>query len=112
MDSATTSRPSGFSRVMPISVSVPNWMSIAHLCLLEDSRLQSHVCPSFARKANCEGPSIPGLNRIGLALVARTVWRQPDNIARVEIRELEPVLGDVTRREQIVFAIFLLQSVL
>src|SRR5688572_9945343 len=111
IDSATTSRPSGFSRVMPISVSVPNWMSIAHLFLLKGFVLQSLLCPSFGRKANCEGPSIPGLNGIGLARFSQTVRRQPDNIARIEVRQLEPILGDIARREQVVFAIFLLQGV-
>src|SRR2546423_2842274 len=87
IDSATTSSPSVFSRLMPISVSMPNWMSM----------ITTHNC------------GLRLSNRIGLRLVSRSIRGQSHHIARIEIRQLQPIFRDIAGREKIVFAIFPLQ---
>src|SRR5687768_14854395 len=110
IDSATTSRPSGFSRVIPISVSVPNWISMGSPILRFSCN--PFYAPGSVPKQSVRGSPWRPLNRRGLALLGHPIRREPDNVARIEIGQLEPVLCDIARREQVVFAIFLLQSVL
>src|ERR1700735_1255569 len=86
MESATTSIPSGRSRVIPISVSRPNWMSIA-------------------------GPRLDGGLRGSGALSAGSERGQAHHVFGIEIRQLKPVLGDVGWREQIVLGVFLFQGI-
>src|SRR5213594_5266589 len=49
--------------------------------------------------------------RRGLLALAGAVGRKADDVARIEVGQLEPVLGDVAGREKIVLAILLHQCV-
>jgi len=44
-------------------------------------------------------------------MIALPIGRQAHNIAGLEIGELQPIFGDIARREQIIFAVFALQRV-
>src|SRR3954471_4209049 len=103
MDSATTSRFSGMARLIPISVSVPNCMSIAVSFYYQHSA-ESILCCGRDEQIRL------ALNRI-IALrltIALPIRRQAHHVAGFEVGQLQPVFRDVARREQIILAILAL----
>src|SRR5271163_3363459 len=93
IDSATTSRFSSFSRAIPISVSVPNWI-IMLFVVHPAARLPRPL--SYNTRA--EPIFLSGPNR-----------RQLDDVIGVKIRQFEPIFRDVRRRKEIIFRVLFLQ---
>src|SRR5436190_15400259 len=112
IDSATTSRLPGICRVIPISVSVPNWMSInrqgSGSPRAPDTgphdRARVRLLTSAATNLGLDGPVA------GLGFVIGPIRRQTNDVAGLKIRELQPIFSYIAGRKQIVFAIFLLEG--
>src|SRR5258708_7272181 len=94
MASVTTSRPSGRSRLIPISVSVPNWMSsLACMVVLLGGR-------QHRERIELNGDA-------HLTCSISAIGREADDIAWIKIRKFKPILGNVAGRKEFVFAILL-----
>src|SRR5712692_5999378 len=108
IDSATTSNPSGFSRVMPISVSVPNWMSMIGFC-------QGGALGSRRHKARGDDGGVGWRGMLDgagtLFAIRRPVRAEADDVARIEVRQFQPIFGDVAGRKEIILAVFPLERV-
>src|SRR6266581_3934131 len=73
----------------------------------------SHPPRPFAREWNTYSGLHPSTsrcsNRTARLGITGPIRRQPHHIARIKIRQLQPIFGDVAGREEIVLLIFLLQ---
>src|SRR5579872_3565379 len=102
MDSDTTSRCSS-SRAMPISVSMPNWISgggVTNAVQWQNCHDGKNLAMGASYHAYTERVLFEGAHRAEL-----------DDVFRIEIGQLEPVFRDVRGREKIVLLVFALQSV-
>src|SRR5713101_1543115 len=88
---------------MPISVSVPNWMSMIGFC-------QGGASGSRRRKIRGDDGGVGGRGMLDgagtLRAIRRPIRAEADDVARVEVRQFQPILGDVAGRKEIILPVF------